>query len=179
MESENAADVGWLFMEIIETPLMRMLYAKEIEHRVIIHKKPAYSCEDVSRERNIPVADILKCILVADKWHKHCLFCLPGDCALDLEKARAFLGTTRLSFATREEAEAVTGQKPGTINPFFHTVKVPIVFDKSILSKTAMDISSGNPNAGVQMQAQMLVLLVNPKFADVLASMPEVKNTWK
>lgn len=155
-------------VELVETPLTRMLYAKEIEHSVIMHKHPAYSCEDVSRERNIPVADVLKCILVSDREARHYLFCLPGNRNLDLDKARTMLATSRLGFATREEVLAVTGYRPGTLNPFFHKIKLPVIFDRSVLGLGIVDVSSGHPNAGVQMQAQMLVLLVNPALADVL-----------
>mgnify|MGYP001564186579 CR=1 FL=1 len=163
-------------VEPVETPLTRMLYAKEIEHSLIIHKRPAYSCEDVSRERNIPVADVLKCILVVDKGRRHYLFCLPGDCSLDLERCQQFLTSSRLSFATKEEAQAVTGQRAGTLNPFFHKIKIPIIFDRSVLGRGVVDVSSGHPNAGVQLHSQMLVLLVNPLFADVTLGESASKN---
>lgn len=150
----------------IETPLTRMMRSKEIEHKFVAHKTPAYSCEEVAKARDIPVTDVIKCILVADKSRSHYLFCLPGDKLLDLEKARSFLGTSRLSFATREEVEVVTGCKPGTVNPFFHNMKVSVIFERSILERETVDISSGKPNAGIQLRRELLVMLVNPKFGD-------------
>ena len=166
---------GCVLMEMIETPLTRMLYAKEIEHSVLVHKKPAFSCEEVSRERNIAAEDILKCILITDKAMNHSLFCIPGNAALDLKLARKFLCSSRLSFATREEVELVTGCRIGTLNPFFHNLNITVIFDRSIVSKGIVDVSSGSPNAGVQLQAQILLLLANPKLGDVIARIEKGK----
>ena len=147
-----------------------MLYAKEIEHRLVAHKNEAYSCEEVSSARNIPVSDVLKCILAVDKERVHYLFCIPGDCRLDLDKCRIFLSSSALRFATREEAEAITGSKIGAIHPFFHRVKIPIIFDSAILSKNVVDISSGDPHAGIQIRQKLLCMLVNPKIASITQS---------
>lgn len=150
-----------------ETEVTRFLFGKEVEHKIIVHKKAVHSCEEVSKERSIALGSVLKCILVVDKARKYAMFCIPGDTTLDLDKAREFLNSSRLSFATREETEVVTGKKSGTLNPFFHQVKVPVIFDSSIREKEIMDVSSGSPNIGVQLHQKVLVMLVNPVFSNV------------
>lgn len=155
--------------EEMENDVACFLFSKDIEHNVIAHKMPVHSCEDVSRVRKIPVADVIKCILVVDKSRRYFMLCLPGNAFLNLEKARTFLRTSRLSFATKEEVEAITGCKVGAVNPFFHNMKFPVIFDRCIRSKNIVDISSGSLNSGIQLHQELLVILINPQFADISA----------
>ncbi|KHO54079.1 MAG: hypothetical protein QT12_C0035G0006 [archaeon GW2011_AR21] len=150
----------------MENKLTRMLDFKEIEYALVENKRPAFSGEQISKERNIGLENVLKCILLTD-GKKYCLACTTADTQLDLKKIRNFLKADRLSFATKEEIKLVTGYRSGCVNPIIIKKKVSIIFDHSVREKKIVDISAGIPTAGIQIKQQHLSLLVNPRFEGI------------
>jgi len=159
-------DSGGLKME---TPVTRMLDFKEIDYDLISHKVPIYSCGQVSKVRNIALENIVKCILLCDKYRRYVVVCLAANEQADLGKIRSIAGYSRLSFATKEELELVTGYKSGMLAPFlFKMENIPIIFEKNLKKNKIVDISSGSPNSGIQLTMESLIILVNPIFEDVI-----------
>ena len=138
------------------------LSSQGIRYRVLAHTKPVFTCEEAALARNVPLGEMIKSILLVDKQKNYCLACLPADKPLDPQSVRAITGMQRTSFASKEEIRQVLGYEMGAVSPLMIAGKIPIVFDETIAQKQKVNISSGNPTAGIELSASDLIKLVKP-----------------
>ncbi len=130
---------------------------------------------------------MVKCILLVDKDSKFVLACLPGDAQLDTKKVQTLVGSRRLSFATKEQIKEALGYEIGAISPLPPPEKIPaefswprksqgdflwkpnllVVWDLKLQQKFKVNISSGNPSLGLELNRKELVNLINPKVGDI------------
>ncbi len=149
----------------METKITKYLDSLNIPYRLLPHKKPVYTCEDAAKERNIPLDEMIKCILLADKDNNYFLTCCTADRKIDLRKVRGVLKCKRLNFASEKEIEEVTGYEMGAIPPLL--VDIPVILDKGIEEKENVSISSGNPIAGIELKREDLINIAKPVVADI------------
>ncbi len=145
---------------IIETNITNLLDTKGINYKLLPHTIPVFTCEDAAKERKVPMDEMIKCILLVDKGKKYYLACLTSDKKLNPQKARELVGCSRLSFAQKKDIEEVLGYQLGAIPPLLLKVTIPILFDNTILKKEKVNISSGNPLAGIELDSKTLINLV-------------------
>jgi len=141
-----------------------ILSLKGISYQVLSHSKPVYTCEEAARERNVPLHEMVKTILLVDKSGQ---YCIPGNRQLNLQKVREALKLRRLSFASREEVKQVTGYEVGSVPPVGLAKEIPIIFDSCIAREETINISAGMPTKGLQMAAKQLINLVSPLLSDI------------
>lgn len=96
--------------------------------------------------------------------------CVTGDARLDPKAVRAQLGGDwkRLSFASAEEIHHITGFVQGAIAPLGLPEDVPVIFDKAIARCKKVNISSGDPMAGIELDPQDLIWLANAQQASIV-----------
>jgi prolyl-tRNA editing enzyme YbaK/EbsC (Cys-tRNA(Pro) deacylase) len=150
----------------MKTNITKLLDSKGIAYRPLPHKKPVFTCEDAVRERGVPLGEMIKCILLVDKKKSYFLVCMTAEKMVDTKAVREALGCSRLSFASEKEIEDVLGCKLGAIPPLLPKTNIPILFDSSIATKESVNISSGDPKAGLELSSKDLIGLVKPKFGD-------------
>lgn len=153
-------------MIIMETKVTRLLDSKGIEYRLLPHEKSVFTCEDAAKERDVPLGEMIKCILLVDKKKNYFLVCITADKMVDTEKVREKVNCKRLSFASAQEIEKILGYKMGVISPLLLKTKVPILFDNAIMKREKVNISSGNPKAGLELNPRILISLIKPKFGN-------------
>ncbi len=146
----------------MKTKITELLDSRGIPYRVLEHQKEVFTCEEAARERNVPLDEMVKCILLRDKTGKHLLACLAADKRLDARKAAAVANCKRLSFASPKEIEDALGYRMGAIPPLLLKTPVLVVFDAGISKKEKVNISSGNARAGIELRASDLAKLANP-----------------
>lgn len=152
---------------VMETKITQLLDSKEIKYKLLPHEKPVFTCEDAARERKVPLDEMIKCILLVDKKQKYFLACLTSDKRVEPQKVREIMGCSRLSFATEPEIEDILGYKMGAIPPLLLKTQVPIIFDNEIMKKEKVNISSGDPKAGLELSPKDLVSLINPRLGEI------------
>ncbi|MBI4453345.1 YbaK/EbsC family protein [Candidatus Woesearchaeota archaeon] len=152
---------------IIETNVTKLLDSKGIKYKLLPHTKPVFTCEEAAKERNVPVDEMIKCILLVDKEKKYYLACLTSDKKLNPQKVRELVGCSRLSFAPKNDIEEVLGYQLGAIPPLLLKTTIPILFDKIIQKKEKVNISSGNPLAGIELDSKTLINLIEPFIGDI------------
>jgi prolyl-tRNA editing enzyme YbaK/EbsC (Cys-tRNA(Pro) deacylase) len=72
-----------------------------------------------------------------------------------------------LTFASKEEITAVTTYIMGAVSPLCLPPDIPIIFDETFTQITAVSISSGDPEFGIELAASDLIHLVNPIIAPI------------
>ncbi len=153
----------------MKTKVTNLLDEKKISYKLLPHDSPAYTCEDAAEKRNVPLNEMIKCILLVDKQGKYILACIPSDKQLDPKKVKQFYDEySRLSFAGKGEVEETTGYTMGAIPPLLLKKEMPIIFDQSIQLLEKCNISSGDPRAGIELSTQDLISLADPWFGYIL-----------
>lgn len=155
-------------LNIIETKITRLLYSRGLGYRLLPHGKPVFTCEDAARERSVPLDEMIKCILLVDKKKKYFLACTTSDKMVDTEKIRMIMGCSRLSFASEQEVEEILGYRIGAIPPLLLKTNITVIFDNEITKKEKVNISSGDPKAGIELSIKDLVLLAKPIFGNIV-----------
>lgn len=148
---------------------MELLDAHGIAYRVLPHTEPVFTVEAAAAQRGVVKEEMVKSILLRDRDGRYVMACVPGPAKLDPQAVRAALGGAwkRLTFASAEEIQAVTGCAQGAVAPLGLPEGVPVVFDESFARCTNVNISSGDPMAGLELRAQDLIALTGARLAPI------------
>ncbi|SDY88982.1 Cys-tRNA(Pro) deacylase [Micromonospora pattaloongensis] len=146
------------------------LAAAAIPHRVIRHG-PVDSVAEAAAARGVPVADVVKTIVVRRGAEDYVFVLVPGDRAISWPKLRSLLGVSRLSLPDAEAARAATGYERGTITPFGSTTPWPVVADERIRGRL-ITLGSGEHGVAVALDADEVVRSLDASFADVTDPAP-------
>jgi prolyl-tRNA editing enzyme YbaK/EbsC (Cys-tRNA(Pro) deacylase) len=143
----------------MQTRITKILDGLGISYRVLPHNEPAFTVEAAAEQRGVPAEEMIKSLLLRDRDRHYVLACVTGVSRVDPQAVRAVLPQTwkRLSFATGEEIQRVTGCVQGAIAPLGLTDDVPVIFDIAIARCRKVNISSGDPLAGLELDPQDLI----------------------
>ena len=140
-------------MAELDTRITRILKAADVPFRVLPHSREAFTVEDAARERGVDPATMAKSILLVDEKARAVMACLPGDARVDYRRIQKLLGRgwRRLHFAGAERVEAVTGCRIGTVTPLGLPEEIPVLIDETLVALERVNISSGDPLAGLEL----------------------------
>lgn len=148
---------------------MELLDARGVAYRVLPHSEPVFTVEAAAAQRGVVKEEMVKSILLKDRDRRYVMACVPGPARLDLQAVRAALGREwkRLTFANAEEIRAVTGYVQGAVAPLCLPENVPVIFDEFFATRANVNISSGDPLAGLELRAQDLLALTGARLARI------------
>lgn len=145
----------------METSITKKLDELGIAYKLKPHKRPAYTSEDAARERGVHLSQIVKTMLLENRQGHTIVAVLPGDKKLHLRKLKKIAGVKDLRFADCQTVEKQMGFVVGAIAPVGELLKgMPIFADPAIFSEAVVDISSGDPAAGVEIKGDDLRTLL-------------------
>ena len=152
-----------------QTRITRLLDARQVGYRLLLHSQPVFTVEAAARERGVVRQEMVKSILLRDREGRYAMACVLGDARVDPRAVRAQLPPEwkRLSFATAEEILAVTGCVQGAVSPLGLPGHIPVVFDAAIAGCQKVNISSGDPMAGLELAARDLIELAGGRLAAI------------
>lgn len=139
-----------------DTPALAYLASTDLEHEVVRTRR-ADSVEDAARLRGMPVAAILKTIVVRRGDGDYVFVLVPGDRAIDWGKLRKHLGVRRLSLPDAEAAREATGYERGAITPFGSTRPWPVVADALVTELDSVSIGGGDHGVSVTIAGKDLL----------------------
>lgn len=156
-------------MTIPNTKVVRLLESSAVSYRLLPHKEPVYTVEAAATQRGVVQEEMVKSILLRDKDRNYVMACVKGDDRLDPKAVRAFLDGAwkRLSFASAEEILELTGFVKGAVAPLCLPEHVPVIFDEAISRCEKVNISSGDPMAGLELDPADLIELAGGKLAPI------------
>ena len=154
---------------MIRTRITELLDAHGVAYRVLPHQAPALTVAAVAAERGVAAGEIVKSLVLRDRGGHHVVTCVLGDARVDPVAVRESLprSWSRLSLATGEEILAVTGYPQGAVAPLALPADVPVVFDAAIPHAGEVNVSSGDPMAGLELAAADLIRLARPLIAPI------------
>jgi Cys-tRNA(Pro)/Cys-tRNA(Cys) deacylase len=148
--------------EVPYTRIMALLDAAAIRYRLLPHSAPALTVEDAARTRGVRMEEMLKSILLKDREGRFVMACVPGSARVTPAAVRALLPANwkRLQFASGDEILGITGCPQGAVSPIGLPPEVPVVFDESLTRNVRVNLSSGDPMLGLEMDMVDLLRLV-------------------
>ncbi len=122
---------------------MRLLDEAGIPYEAHQHARKQYTCEGVAEDLQVPVAQVVKAMIVACSDRTFALFVLPGDRQLSLKKVSAALGDRGVSLAPARDVEWVTGYQLGAVSVLgFRRADVASFLDRRVLELSQVIIST-------------------------------------
>jgi Cys-tRNA(Pro) deacylase len=147
-----------------DTPATRAIADSGLDYEIVEYGR-VNSVEEAAQARGVPVARVIKTIVVRRGESDFLMVLVPGDRVIDWAKLRSVLGVSRLSLASADEALAATGYTPGTITPFGSTMALPVIADASMNGLAS--IGGGAHGVAINVDAGALVSHLGSEVADV------------
>ena len=156
-------------MTTIKTKITNILDARQISYRLLRHNGPVFTVEEAAAQRGVSKDEMVKSILLRDKDAHYVMACVLGYTRVNPKAVRAYVPTEwrRLSFATAEEILSVTGCVQGAVAPLGLPDNVPVIFDEAITRCQKVNISSGDPVAGLELNPQDLIKAAEAQVASI------------
>lgn len=161
-----------LICNMVDTKIMQYLDLHGIPYRILPHAEPVFTVEKAAARRGVVLEEMVKSILLRERRnYRYIMACVTGIAWLDPQAVREqLLGEwKRLSFATAEEIISITGCIKGAVAPLCLPEYVPIVFDGAISRCVKVNISSGDPMAGLELDASELIKISGATLAPIAA----------
>ena len=158
-------------MNTPDTEVIRTLDAHNVSYRLLPHDEPVFTVDAAAEQRGVIKEEMVKSILLRDRKGKHVMACVTGDARLDTQAVRAHLGESwgRLSFATAEQIEEIAGFVQGAVAPVGLPDHIPVLFDRAIAECKKVNISSGDPMAGLELATEDLFQVARAQLAQIAA----------
>ena len=159
-------------MTTVRTKIIDLLDAQKIGYRLLQHSEPVFTVEEAAAQRGVSKDEMVKSILLRDKDEHYVMACVLGYSRVNPKAVRTYVPSEwrRLSFATAEEILSVTGCVQGAVAPLGLPDSVPVIFDAAITQCQKVNISSGDPAAGLELNTQDLIKAADPQIAAIADS---------
>jgi Cys-tRNA(Pro)/Cys-tRNA(Cys) deacylase len=143
---------------IPKTIAMRVLEEKGIAYQVHQHAHKQYTAEGVAEDLGIPVAQVVKAMIVQRSDRQFVLVVVPGDRRLSLKKVGAVLNDKNVKLASERDVQRVTGFQVGAVSVLgFRRTDVPAYVDQHVMDLEQAVISAGTPVAGLALSPDALM----------------------
>jgi Cys-tRNA(Pro)/Cys-tRNA(Cys) deacylase len=149
------------------TPVTQALTDLGIPYQLHIHEKPLHSLEQAAHERGLDPTQIVRSLLFRCEDESYVLVLMAGPRKVNWIKLRRYLGVSRITTATPEQVQAITGYSPGAVSPFGLSSSLRILADQSLLDHEVISLGAGIPNAGVILKSDDLLSALEIEMGDL------------
>ncbi len=149
----------------MSTPAIEAAEAAGLAHQVVRHG-PVAGVAEAAEALGVPVADLVKTIVVRRAEDQYVFVLVPGDRVISWPKLRAQLGVNRLSLPDKDTAKDATGYERGTITPFGSVKPWPVVADDRLRGHS-ISLGAGERGVALLIAADDAVAALAGAWADV------------
>lgn len=133
-----------------KTMPMRVLEQKGVPYELHLHAHKQYTAEGVAEDLGVPVAQVVKAMIVECSDGQFVLVVVPGGLRLSLKKVGAALNDKSVALASERDVQRVTGYQVGAVSVLgFRRADVRAFVDQHVLEPEQVIISAGRPDAGL------------------------------
>ncbi len=141
-----------------KTMPMRVLEQKGIPYELHRHAHKQYTAEGVAEDLGVPVAQVVKAMIIQRSDRQFVLVAIPGDLRLSLKKVGAALNDKNVTLASERDVQRVTGYQVGAVSVLgFRRADVSTYVDRRVLEPEQVIISAGRPDAGLALPPDALM----------------------
>jgi prolyl-tRNA editing enzyme YbaK/EbsC (Cys-tRNA(Pro) deacylase) len=134
-------------------PVSLALAALGIPHQVFEHPGPLRSLEQAAEERGQRLGQVVRSILFRKSQDSYIMVLIAGPNQINWKKLRNYLGTSRISMASKLEVHDVTGYDLGAVAPFGLARPLLILVDQSVLVEEELSMGSGVRNVAILLKS--------------------------
>lgn len=146
---------------------MRILDEKGIPYEPRQQSRKQFTAEGVAEDLRIPVAWVVKAMIVQRSDRSFALVVIPGDRQLSLKKVGAVLADKNAALAQQRDVQRITGYQVGAVSVLgYRRDDIPSYLDQAVLDLERAVISSGRPDTGLEMDPQDLLLALGAQVDD-------------
>ena len=154
-----------------QTNITQLLEKHQVVYRLLPHTEPVFTVETAASQRGVVKEEMVKSILLREKTgqKRYVMACVLGHMRVDHRAIRATLpgDWKRLTFTSGDEITHVTGYIQGAVAPLCLPEDVPVIFDEAIATCQHVNISSGDPMAGIELKPSDLIRLAHATLAHI------------
>jgi len=158
-------------MAEIETKITKLFDENGVIYRLLPHAEPVFTVETAAAQRGVVKEEMVKSILMREKagQKRYVMACVLGHVRVDHRAVRASLPDNwkRLTFTSGAEITNITGYVQGAVAPLGLPDNIPVIFDEAIAACNNVNISSGDPMAGIELKPDDLIRLANATLAPI------------
>jgi Cys-tRNA(Pro)/Cys-tRNA(Cys) deacylase len=146
---------------------MRILEEKGIAYEVREQARKQYTAEGVAEDLGVPVAWVIKAMIVQCSDRSFALIAIPGDRQLSLKSAGGVLGDKNVQMANQRDVQRVTGYQVGAVSVLgFRRDDIPAYLERRVLELERAIISAGRPDMGLELDPNDLLQALNARVDD-------------
>lgn len=146
---------------------MRILEEKGIAYEPRQQARKQFTAEGVAEDLGVPVAWVVKAMIVQRSDRGFVLIVIPGDKQLSLKRVSGVLGDKNLQMANQRDVQRVTGFQVGAVSVLgYRRDDIPSYVDETVLALERVVISSGRPDMGLEMDPQDMVRALAAQVGD-------------
>jgi Cys-tRNA(Pro)/Cys-tRNA(Cys) deacylase len=149
-----------------ETDLLEYFKEKKVWFRMI-EKETTVHTADAAAATGIPLERITKSLVFLAENKIPMLVIIPGNCVVNKEKLKNFLGVRNVKLASFEEAENYSGYPPGATPPVCHKKIEKVIMDEKLFEHGTVFGGGGSRNKLVEMKSEDIKRLNNALIANV------------
>jgi Cys-tRNA(Pro)/Cys-tRNA(Cys) deacylase len=141
-----------------KTVPIRLLEQQGIPFQVHQHAHKQLTAEGVAEDLDIPVAEVLKAMIIRRSDRQFALVVVRGDRRLSLKKVGAAMDDKGVALAAERDVQRVTGYQVGAVSVIgFRRDDVLAFVDQTVLELKQVIISSGRPDAALALSPDGLM----------------------
>lgn len=153
-------------MPQVETTVTRILDKVGLEYHLHLHPAPLRSLEQAASERGLKPQQIVRSLVFRLEDGSFVLVLVAGPDPLDWARLRQHLGVLRMTTASPEQVEQVTGYPPGAVSPFGLRQRIRLLADRSLLQQDRISLGAGIRNAGIEMDRASAMEFLEPEWGE-------------
>ena len=142
------------------------LDATHIPYRLKIHEGEITSLEQAAQERGLLPEQIVRTLLFRIPSKRFVVVLCPGRARVSWPHLRAYLNVSRITTASEQEVQEVTGYSPGAVSPFGLPEGLRLLADRTIERHEWISVGAGVKNAGVILRSRDLVRTLQPEMGN-------------
>jgi Cys-tRNA(Pro)/Cys-tRNA(Cys) deacylase len=149
-----------------DTPATAAIAETGLPHRVVRTERAA-SAEEAAQFQGIPLAALLRTIVVRRADGDYLFVLVPAGRRVDWPKLRTHLGVRRMTLPDAEEARVATGYERYTITPFGSLTRWPSIVDASVMDQPVVSVGGGGFGVNLHLAPADLVAALEADVVDV------------
>ena len=147
---------------------MRLLEERNVAYEPRQQSSKQFTAEGVADDLGVPVAWVVKAMIVQRSDRSFVLVVVPGNKHLSLKKVGALLGDKGVTLAQQRDVERVTGFQVGAVSVLgYRRDDIPTYLDEGVLALERAIISAGRPDLGLELDPHDLPRALNAQVADL------------
>lgn len=153
-----------------KTNAVRILEAAKIAHQAFEYEvnEDELDAVSVAQKINAEHEQVFKTLIARNDKNENFVFCIPGNCELDLKKAAKASGNKKIEMIKVKEILPLTGYIRGGCSPIGMKKLFPTFIDETAQLFDEIYISAGIRGMQVKLSPAELKNLITAEFADLV-----------